>query len=430
MKFFKTRKFWLACAALAFITVLSSCSDDDDSSDSALGYSGDTSDLPACKSSNSGTVEYVASEDAYYVCYDGSWQLVAGFLETSSSSSSASSSSSVADSIDSVTDLSECTSATEGNVKYVSSEASYYVCTSGEWTAFATDSTALSSSSYTLTPEDLGVECDSTYEGWIWLGYYCMEGEWRELTEIEEEEEDTTEAECGDFETWLYGATRVETGCDDGSGTYGYWHEYSEAATITWPAELGADTAELLAVMDSCAGAVCGTATFENSDGTSYVGAEFYIGGDSLKGYNILEWKGIDLVFTFGYSITASYAFFYGKIQIELVPEDEENYTGGDNFTATIADVDGASYYTLVGSGVRASSGWEDFEQAGTGIEVPMAEFLTRVAKIRVKFSSYSSTSTAYDFNIYQIGEYGTWSDWPGLSSSSEDEESSSSEDD
>lgn len=414
MKIFKMRKFWFACAVLSMLA-LTACGDDDETSSAALDLAETLSALPSCKSSNSGTVQYVSSEDAYYVCYDGSWQLVAGILEASSSSSAKSSSSSEADSIYSAVDLSECTSETEGNVKYVSSEAAYYVCTSGDWTAFATDSTALSSSSTSLTPSDLGVECDSTWEGWIWLGYYCMEGEWRELVEIEEEKTDTT-AECGDFETWLYGSSRVETGCDDGSNTYGYWHAYTEAASITWPAELGADTAELLAVMDSCAGAICGTATFDNSDGTSYVGVEFNIGGDSLKGYNILEWRGIDLVYDFGYLIADAYSCVNGKIQIELVPEDEENYTGGDNFTATLYDTEGANVITAKSLSVfRSANGWEDFAQAGTGIEVPMAEFLTRVVKIRVKFSGYSTSSSSL-FYIYQIGEYGTWSDWPGFS--------------
>lgn len=415
MKLFKMRKFWFACAALA-VAAFTACSDDSSSS-----LAETFSDLPSCKTSNSGAVQYVSGEDAYYVCYGGNWQLVQGFLEESSSSAAKSSSSSAADSIDSVTDLSECTGETEGSVKYVSSEASYYVCTGGDWTAFATDSTALSSSSTSLTPSDLGIECDSTWDGWIWYGYYCSEGEWHELVEIEEGEADTTAAECGEFETWLYGSSRVETGCDDGSGTYGYWHAYTEAASITWPAELGADTAELLAVMDSCSGAICGTATFDNSDGTSYVGVEFYVGGDSLKGYDILEWRGVDLVYDFGISISDLYSCINGKIQIELVPEDEENYTGGDNFTATIHDVAGTNVITYKSLSVfRSANGWEDFAQAGTGIEVPMAEFLTRVVKIRVKFSGYSTTTSSL-FYIYQIGKYGTWSDWAGFSEEGEE---------
>lgn len=161
-------RFWAALAA-TFILLLAACGDDDGGSGGVDIYELSTTvetaaDLYACDSATEGDVQYVTSEEAYYVCSEGEWidisALLDGTYERSSSSASSSSAATDTTGTDSTSSLTvlelldslfACTDSLEGHELYFDDVAAYvfddidsndiYICTGGAWVLY--DSTTM-----------------------------------------------------------------------------------------------------------------------------------------------------------------------------------------------------------------------------------------------------------------------------------------------
>ncbi len=83
MKF--SKKFLFVSASIAFALLsFNACSDDSDSSNSVGTAGSENENLGPCGTETDGDIQYIAAEDAYYLCEDGKWELT--IIEQSSSS--------------------------------------------------------------------------------------------------------------------------------------------------------------------------------------------------------------------------------------------------------------------------------------------------------------------------------------------------------
>lgn len=193
--------------------------------------------------------------------------------------------------------------------------------------------------------------------------------------------------------TWsgANGDYRVDTELDDGSDESGYWFSYDDqnnggSSAVTWPVPTGNayDDSALDPIIDECGG-LCGDVSLGAGYDYPFVGVGFNLMGPDQTGANITSWGGVCV----NYQATGIAPI------LELGPEDEETLTKYNNYTSTLslsatsADVPFAKF--------KQESGW--------GNKVDQAEYLTKVAAIKFKFSGKAGTTG--HFNIQTVGESG-----------------------
>ena len=190
--------------------------------------------------------------------------------------------------------------------------------------------------------------------------------------------------------------SRVETGKDDGTDTYGYWFTYDDsdnggASYFTWPygdkedGPYGMMSFADLSVEQT--GAIIGSASIDEFGGLTdgYLGLGFNVGGELQKGYDISAWKGLCII----YKANAYMA-------LEIHPANEATVTKYDNPLATLYRPNKTTSAYVV------NIPWNVFEQSGWGKAVATSTVLKSAATISFKFTNNTS------FSIYAIGKYGT----------------------
>ena len=198
--------------------------------------------------------------------------------------------------------------------------------------------------------------------------------------------------DCGDIWCGADGVLQVNVPNVDNDGYWQFWTDESFGgnSTISWPVELGEGNS-LLPVIET-SNAIAGTAELDDGDMDSspFVSVGFYLDEKNKDDKDITSWGGICLV----YSSTRA-------LQLELVPEDEENVTGYDNYSATILKSMTVEKVDLT---------WDRFKHGGWGkTEFSLEEATATVSKILIKFMAPSGNTA--DFAIYSIGRYGTCGD-------------------
>lgn len=184
---------------------------------------------------------------------------------------------------------------------------------------------------------------------------------------------------------------RIDTELDDGGDESGYWFSYDDqsndgTSSITWPCDTGNeyDDNALDPIIDECGG-LCGDVALGAGYDYPFVGVGFNLSGPDQAGNDITSWGGVCVKYE---------ADGIAPI-LELGPEDEADYTEYNNYTTTLSL-----------SATEADVAWSKFKQeSGWGKKQDQAEYLTKVAAIKFKFSGKAGTSG--HFNIKMIGESG-----------------------
>lgn len=184
------------------------------------------------------------------------------------------------------------------------------------------------------------------------------------------------------------GDTRVETGFNDGTKSYGYWYEYDDSgnggnSSFTW--QYGGTADDFVQKSVSAYGGIKGTASIGNAYENAYVGLGFDIGGRNLKGYNISGWNGVCVI----YQSTA-------PLQLELHVANEATVTKYDNPIAVLPQGNSSSTTYL------ADIPWSAFTQGGWGNPITTTTATQSTAMIAFKFTENNS------FAIFAFGKYGT----------------------
>ena len=190
--------------------------------------------------------------------------------------------------------------------------------------------------------------------------------------------------------------SRVETGKNDGTGTYGYWFAYDDsdnggASYFTWPygdkedGPYGMMSFADLSVEQT--GAIIGSASIDEFGGLTdgYLGLGFNVGGELQKGYDISAWNGFCII----YKANAYMA-------LEIHPANEATVTKYDNPIATLYRPNKTTSAYVV------NIPWNVFGQVGWGKAVATSTVLKSAAVISFKFTNDAS------FTIYAFGKYGT----------------------
>ena len=182
---------------------------------------------------------------------------------------------------------------------------------------------------------------------------------------------------------------RIETEFDDGSDTYGYWYPYDDnylggTTTVAWPCSTGNeyDDGALDPIIDLCGG-LCGDVVFGEGYEKPFAGVGFNVSGEEQLGNDVTSWGGLSI--TYISDVDAS---------LEIVPEDELNTSGYNNYAAKLPAATSANPLTLDWSKFKQETEW--------GVPVDQADYLTMVAAVRIKFSG--ATGTSGHFNIMKIG--------------------------
>lgn len=188
--------------------------------------------------------------------------------------------------------------------------------------------------------------------------------------------------------------SRVETGKDDGTDTYGYWYTYDDASNggssyFTWPyGDKEEGPYGMMSFADLSVeqvGTIEGYATIEGNGESSagYLGLGFNVGGELKKGYDISSWNGLCII----YEANAS-------MGVEIHPANEATVTKYDNPIANLKKSGTTTYIVNIP--------WSEFEQGGWGKSVAISTVTKSTAVISFKFTNNTS------FSIYAIGKYGT----------------------
>lgn len=183
------------------------------------------------------------------------------------------------------------------------------------------------------------------------------------------------------------GNTRVKTGINDGTDTYGYWFYYGDFndggdSYFSWKYGGTASTFVEKSVMPY--GGIKGTANIGSAVEYPYLGLGFNIAGEKQRGDNITSWGGLCVVYQ------ASSDFY-----LEVKPADE-TMTSGDNPVVLLPKGNKANTVYL------ANVKWDSFAQEGWGKSVSVSSVIKSAAIIDFKFLKYNS------FAIIAIGKYGT----------------------
>ncbi|SHL09099.1 T9SS type A sorting domain-containing protein [Fibrobacter sp. UWEL] len=179
---------------------------------------------------------------------------------------------------------------------------------------------------------------------------------------------------------------KVVTGSEE--ETAGYWYEYTDKdndgdSKIVFPSDVEANTyGNFYGPLAEAYGGIKADVQIGTAYEYAFAGFGFNIVSENQEGADITSWGGICLK----YSSTGGFA-------IELGIEDEANTTEYNNYKATVAKA----------SNSGTSIGWAKFKQeTGWGKKVDQAEALTKIAAIKLKFTSSS------DFLLNEIGSEGT----------------------
>lgn len=171
---------------------------------------------------------------------------------------------------------------------------------------------------------------------------------------------------------------RVETGFDDGTDTYGYWYEYTDAdnaGTSAWVYPAGVEKDEydnFFGPLTAATGGIKATATLNEGYDYPFVGFGFNISGEAKEAVDITCWNGliVDYESTIG-------------IAVEIGIVDEKTVTEYNNYTANLTA--GTGPVTLP---------WAKFKQgAGWGVTIPQTTALTTANAIKFKISGNAGTS-------------------------------------
>lgn len=205
------------------------------------------------------------------------------------------------------------------------------------------------------------------------------------------------------LETWdgSSGEDQVQTGFDDGTGTFGYWYSYDDnketadngpgTSKIEWPAEPGngyeGGENSLQPILEECGTGLCGKATMGGPYKYPFVGIGFNLSGGAQAGNDISNWGGICI----------SYKSDGIAPALEIAPENEGTVTGYNNYKASLKIQATAAVVDLPWSSFKQEKGW--------GTTVDQAQVLSSAAAIKFKIAAADGKST--NFNIQKIGEYG-----------------------
>lgn len=171
---------------------------------------------------------------------------------------------------------------------------------------------------------------------------------------------------------------RVETGFDDGTDTYGYWYEYTDAdnkglSNWTYPDGVVKDEYDnFFGPLTVAAGGIKGTANLNDGYAYPFVGFGFNISGEAKEAVDITCWGGliIDYETTIG-------------VDVEIGIVDEGTVTEYNNYTAKL----------LAGSGPKTLA-WSSFKQApGWGVTIPQTTALSTANAIKFKVSGDAGTT-------------------------------------
>ena len=183
------------------------------------------------------------------------------------------------------------------------------------------------------------------------------------------------------------GNTRVKTGFNDGTDTYGYWFYYGDFndggdSYFSWKYGGTASTFVEKSVMPY--GGIKGTAIIGSAKENPYLGLGFNIAGELQRGDDITSWGGLCVVYQ-------STTDFY----LEVKPADE-SMTGYDNPVVRLPQ--GNKTNTVFLANIK----WDSFAQEGWGKSASISSVIKSAAVVDFKFSKYNS------FAIIAIGKYGT----------------------
>ncbi|MBQ2560748.1 MAG: T9SS type A sorting domain-containing protein [Fibrobacter sp.] len=179
---------------------------------------------------------------------------------------------------------------------------------------------------------------------------------------------------------------RVLTGSND--KTSGYLFDFTDKreggeTAFTFPNEIKAnDLGNFYGPLVAAYHGIKATITLGEGYNYPYAAIGFNIWNDEQKGVDISGWGGICLAYqsTIGFSI-------------EVVPENEKEVTGEDNYMTTVLKSPSA---------VKANFQWGKYSQRGWGTEAPIDDVLAHAASIRIRFEGTAGTSG--NFRICQIG--------------------------
>jgi hypothetical protein len=188
------------------------------------------------------------------------------------------------------------------------------------------------------------------------------------------------------------GDTRVKTGFDDGTGSYGYWFYYGDyndggSSSFSWTYGGTASTFVEKSVMPY--GGIKGKAVL-SSEENAYLGLGFNVAGESQKGVNVSDWKGLCVIYQ------SSAPFF-----LEIVDASAGELTGYNNYKVTLPTGNKSN------TAYVANMLWSEFSQEeGWGNFVSSKDILETTALVSFKFKKV--TSLTNNFAIIAIGKYGT----------------------
>ncbi|MCQ2096460.1 MAG: hypothetical protein MJY87_00765 [Fibrobacter sp.] len=174
------------------------------------------------------------------------------------------------------------------------------------------------------------------------------------------------------------------------SGDYsGYWEEYNDNdnlngnSRLVFPNDVDTNTyGSFYGPLIEAYGGIKAYAQMGRAYMYPFAGVQFPIVDDKMTGGDISDWGGI--CFTY-YSEVAGI--------VELIPEDQANYTNYDNYTAVVPKSSTVRVLELE---------WSKFKQESWGKVVSQNEFLKKVAAVGFKFSKEG------DFALLSVGRKGT----------------------
>lgn len=202
---------------------------------------------------------------------------------------------------------------------------------------------------------------------------------------------------CSEMTTWYgdEGIYSLDTGCDDGSETSGYWYVVYDVAEggsskIEWPVALSGFDDAIDPIIDQCGG-VCGEFMLhkETMKESPYVKIGFNLGGEVVNGSPVVvdasAWKGICIAYIA--DAPAALEMDLGVIENAAVGYD----------LPTVALVKSPA-------GKVASFKWSEFVQNGFGTTISGEDAAKRL--VSLKFKIQGNDGLTGEFNIMSIGPY------------------------
>lgn len=177
--------------------------------------------------------------------------------------------------------------------------------------------------------------------------------------------------------------SRVSTGLDDGSDTYGFiWPASDESSHFIWPAEdLGYGYE---AASRDKYGYIYGIAELGDSE-SPWAIVGFNVSGVERQGNDITEWGGLCVVYS-----------TEEDMMLSLHTPNDKNTTNYDYYQAKLPATQ---------SIINADVSWDKFVQQGWGTPANREEIIKNVSQIHLRYNKPGIKSS---FKIYTIGKIGT----------------------